>query len=623
MAITYQTEGIVEATTASSRSYTLPTGIVAGDLIVIIAAHKPAVANTGDIGPVSGYTEVTPQVFGGGYGATLGADTGNTLISAWYRVADGSEGTTRVVPFTGQNIAWVWGARLSNDTGQWSVAGATGQDTTAGSVSVTFSSNPGVTAGDYVIAALCIPTDVTTPSQFSAEAITQTGVTYGTVTEVAEPDSSGGNDIGGVIVRAPVSSGTGTAAPVLTATAGGTTTNVRGPAVFVRIRQTGTPPVAVGQALETDTAQPVGRRKVLTVGQALELDEAQPVTVVTGGGPTIVAVGQATETDVAQPVARRKVDSLGQALEGDAAQPVTRVKRRAVGQALETDAAQPVGRRKVRPLGQALEADVAQPVTRTKRDVLTQALELDVAQPIGRRKVRTLGQALETDLAQPITEPGATTVPVAQAVEVDAAQPVARRKVRTLGQALEADLAQPISRPGATTVPVGQALELDTSQPVARVKRRTLGVAVEADAPQPVTRIRARTVGVALEVDAAQPAARVKRRAVAQVLETDTAQAFTRRRARAVGQALEADSAAAVTRRRTRTVGVALEADAAQPVTRFSLVPPGGSLSTSARPASSVAAGDDRTGPALEGAGARTTSSLSTSPRDVPTLTGR
>jgi hypothetical protein len=56
------------------------------------------------------------------------------------------------------------------------------------------------------------------------------------VIEELEFDSGTGNDIGGFVVHADVTAGPSSAAPTLTATAGGTTTNVRGPGVFLRVR---------------------------------------------------------------------------------------------------------------------------------------------------------------------------------------------------------------------------------------------------------------------------------------------------------------------------------------------------------------------------------------------------
>jgi hypothetical protein len=88
---------------------------------------------------------------------------------------------------------------------------------------------------------MCIPTDVTTPSQFSAQSITATGATFATATELNEPDSGNGNDIGGYSAYAHVNSGSSTTAPTVTSTLAGTLTNVRGPVVLLRVRETVVP----------------------------------------------------------------------------------------------------------------------------------------------------------------------------------------------------------------------------------------------------------------------------------------------------------------------------------------------------------------------------------------------
>jgi hypothetical protein len=53
---------------------------------------------------------------------------------------------------------------------------------------------------------------------------------------LSEPESTTGQDIGGFIFDVPVTGGPSTAAPVITATAGGTTTNVQGVSVLLAIR---------------------------------------------------------------------------------------------------------------------------------------------------------------------------------------------------------------------------------------------------------------------------------------------------------------------------------------------------------------------------------------------------
>jgi hypothetical protein len=211
-----------------------------GDQLLLILGQKPSAANGGTAATPSGWTLVGSLTGAGGYGATLGADTGNTNLFVFSRTANGTEaGNPVAVTVAVNGVCWaqiIAASSLTPALASWSVAMVTGSDTTAGSVSVAFGSNPGVQIGDLVVGAMCIPTDVTTPAQFSAEAFTQAGVTFGAVTEIGEADSTTGNDIGGFVCYALATAGSATGAPTMTATAGGTTTNVRGPAAFIRLR---------------------------------------------------------------------------------------------------------------------------------------------------------------------------------------------------------------------------------------------------------------------------------------------------------------------------------------------------------------------------------------------------
>jgi hypothetical protein len=237
--ITFQSAGAVSDSNVTSIDPAYPAAVAAGDLLILIIGMKPSAANSGSVATPESWTPITSLTGAGGYGATLGGDTGNTNVFAYYKIAEGNETGSLRVRLTTNNISWAQMYRLTNATQDWSVAGTTGSDTTAGNVSITMGADPGVTAGDFILGAMVIPTDVTTPGQFSAQAFTQTGVTFGAVTEVSEPDAATGNDIGGFVVHSTVASGTGSAAPVMSATAGGTTTNVRGPGVFIRARATG------------------------------------------------------------------------------------------------------------------------------------------------------------------------------------------------------------------------------------------------------------------------------------------------------------------------------------------------------------------------------------------------
>ena len=258
-----------------------PATVNANDLLVLIIGMKPSgVVSGGSVTTPGDWTPITSLVGAGGYTAVPAADSGNTNLFAFYKVADGTEdGAGLSVTIATNGVSWANIYRFTNGTGSWSVAGATGSDVTGGAaVSIGFGSNPGVTAGDYVLAAMCIPTDVTTPSQFTSEALTQTGVTFGTVTEIQEPDSNTGYDIGGFVVRAPVDSGTGTANPTMTATAATTYTNVRGPGIFIRIRESNTAPTL-------SVAQPDGTGDSVNIGDLYDvtytLTDPDPLQTVT------------------------------------------------------------------------------------------------------------------------------------------------------------------------------------------------------------------------------------------------------------------------------------------------------------------------------------------------------
>lgn len=235
MAITYQGAGTAIYGTTSLSMTSFPSGMAVGDLLTLWVGMKPSSANSGSVSTPSGWGLVGSLLSAGGYGATLGADTGNTHLYCFRRTVDGSETTFTV---TGNTSDVMWGQilRHSSTLNGWKTFPFTNSDITAGNVSFTFSSVPIPGAGDYCVTAMCTPTDVGAGAQFSAEAFVSTGATFGTVVEISEPFTANGNDLGGLIAGAPISSGTGTFSSSFTATAGGTTTNVRGPGVMVLIR---------------------------------------------------------------------------------------------------------------------------------------------------------------------------------------------------------------------------------------------------------------------------------------------------------------------------------------------------------------------------------------------------
>lgn len=188
-------------------------------------------------------------------------------------------------------------------------------------------------------------------------------------------------------------------------------------------------PVAVGQAVETDSAQSVTARKVKTVdrasttnvaqaigrvkkllvGQAFEVDAAQPLA-----SAKVVTVGRAAEVDSAQVVSAAKVVSLGRATETDASLTITVARAYAVGVASEVDSAGAVVASKMFAVGRATESNQAQTVTPQRAYAVGQAVESDSVQAVSVTKVVSVGRATETD--------GGTTVTVVKALAIGRAQ---------------------------------------------------------------------------------------------------------------------------------------------------------------------------------------------------------
>lgn len=270
--LSYGAAGALAYSTSGGTSVApgYPAGITTKSALIMVVGQKPSAANGGTVTTPTGWTLRATLVGAGGYATTLGADTGNTNVYVYSKDSvSGTESGTLSVTVGTNNVCWAQIFRVESDVpATWSFAGTTGSDTSAGNVSITMSADPGVQAGDFIFAGMVIPTDVTTPSQFSAEALSQTGITFGTVTEISEPDTTTGNQVGGFNVYAPVSAGTSSAVPTLTATAGGTTTNVRGPGYFLRVRATPYQPIelatsanlaAGGEATTAQLAAPSGK----------------------------------------------------------------------------------------------------------------------------------------------------------------------------------------------------------------------------------------------------------------------------------------------------------------------------------------------------------------------------
>jgi MSHA biogenesis protein MshQ len=153
-------------------------------------------------------------------------------------VAAGTEsGGTLVVTIGSGNSAVGAVSRYTKTLSTWSYAATNGTDTSAGlDWSVTTGADPGVLGGDILYACSAINGNTST---WSAEAITQTGITMGAQTEQREGAASEGDDSQVVISNHVVSSGTSSAAPVFTMTSSVTSGSTpAGATVLLRLRET-------------------------------------------------------------------------------------------------------------------------------------------------------------------------------------------------------------------------------------------------------------------------------------------------------------------------------------------------------------------------------------------------
>lgn len=237
MAVTQRTAGTTVYTSngGTTLSPTPSSATVIGDTMLLLLGIKPDTATTPTI---SGWDLIGSTTGGAG---SVGADTGPMKLLVYSRIATAAgtadaPGTITIVSNSvtaGKIMSYAPAAGNALDVAYTGAA-----DVTTGTpFTATMPLNPGLTVGDYLLAVGVIPTDITTPAQFSAETVSATGMTTVSLTEIEEWDSGNGNDMGGWLASGPVVTGTASVAPTVSATATGTTTNVMGPIGLVRLRE--------------------------------------------------------------------------------------------------------------------------------------------------------------------------------------------------------------------------------------------------------------------------------------------------------------------------------------------------------------------------------------------------
>lgn len=226
MATTFGASGTV-AYGSTSVAPTYPAGITAGDMLLLVVATKPASAT---INTPSGWSASADATATGTFG-TNGVDAGPTKITVLIKVATGSESGSQSVSITSGNASWGVIYRISSTNGTFDGGTKGGEDTSSGtgfSVAVNMTSNP-IPTGALVIALAAKPTDAGT---WGSHTIAASGLTFGTITEIAEYLTTTGNDIGGAAWYGNVTAGTSASNP--TVTVGATLSSASyGPAVVM------------------------------------------------------------------------------------------------------------------------------------------------------------------------------------------------------------------------------------------------------------------------------------------------------------------------------------------------------------------------------------------------------
>lgn len=238
-------EGTTSITTAAYG-----TGWAEGDMIIYTVASNHATEEVEEP-TVAGFTKI--GTFNGG-GGTQGAGTGNRRLTFFAKEALAGDDTTPSIALASGNVMIAASTVLRHAAGlSWdTLDSAFGAETTAGTGWTQATGSVTVDAADVLLLA-CAVRDT---SSSSAEGITATSSTFGTVTERTDLSSETGNDIALHVSTVQVATGPSTAAPTRTATHSTSETGVVG---VLRVRAiSGTTAVGKDLSLLWDTRAPVG-----------------------------------------------------------------------------------------------------------------------------------------------------------------------------------------------------------------------------------------------------------------------------------------------------------------------------------------------------------------------------
>lgn len=282
MTITYSAVAALASGT-STVAPDIPVGATAGQLAVlqVVSAHT----NDSIPSTPSGWSLIGTSSGGGG---SYGAGTGPRRLTFFARVLLGGDAapSTSLPAGDANSLLAARVITLARTAGTgWRWAVAFGEDTSSGtSFSAVSATALTWAAGDLALAGYAVPLST---AALSAEAITASGITFGTVTERADDTVTTGHDARLGTATGSVSSGSGTTAPTIAATLSSASTGAAG---VVRLRE--------ASAAVTATAQNVFPPRNLVSVTGLLAENIASVTLYRQVGTARTAVRAATAVDV-------------------------------------------------------------------------------------------------------------------------------------------------------------------------------------------------------------------------------------------------------------------------------------------------------------------------------------
>jgi len=293
MAISYVAVGAL-STHADTITPAYPAGATVGRLAVlqVVSAHQDDSIPSAP----SGWTLVESL---GGTSGSFGVGTGPRRLTWFTRVLLGSDATPTTKIPSGTTGSLVAGRIhvLSRSAGTgWRWASSTGEDTTSGTgFSAVTTTALTWAAGDFAVLGYGVPLST---ASLSAEAITATGITFGSVTEQSDDSITDGHDARMASATCSVSSGSGTQAPTVAATLSSASIGVAG---VLRLRE--------ASAAIAATAQTVSPPRVLASVTGMLAENIVKATIYRVLGTTRTPVRAASDVDVTGQAALLRVDA--------------------------------------------------------------------------------------------------------------------------------------------------------------------------------------------------------------------------------------------------------------------------------------------------------------------------